>query len=632
MRRARWMAVATLAGVVVTWPADAQPSLDVRYLRPPADPRGGIVQEPTSTVGHGAAALGVLLAYSHRPVVLEVDGEVEATPVEHQLTADALFTLGFGGRTAAWLRAPAVVAERGDDLSALVPGAPPVPTTALGDLAAGVKASLLAGVDRGRPGVAATAEVTAPTGDEGSFLGEGAPTVIVHGLVERTGGAWTWRGSLGPRLRVETSEYLGTALGHELDWALGTAVRPAAWGIDRRRRWELHADVHGAVALTPELFGDRRSPAFASFAARLRVTDVSLLGGLEAPLDAALGVPRVRGVLALTWAPRFYDADADGVADDRDRCVDTPEDRDGFADDDGCPDPDDDRDRVPDERDGCRGIAEDRDGFADDDGCPDPDNDHDGIPDGEDACPNERGAATERGCPLLDADGDGIPDDRDWCPARAEDRDGFQDDDGCPDLDDDGDGIPDAEDACPREPGTHRAGPGRFGCPTVDRDGDTFDDGSDACPDEAEVFDGRDDDDGCPEIDAPPEAPRPEPLVRLEPAAPPARVRWQRAPRLERVDGALAVEPASLPAVRALAQLLNEHPTWTAVVSARPANLGADGGGAEAAVLAATLRVLCHRESAARVATEEEVRGARAAPTAGFSVQVVAAPVEEPAP
>ncbi len=631
MRRARAMAVATLAGATLTLPAGAQPSLDVRYLRPPADPRGGIVQEPTTTVGHGAAALGLLLAYSHHPVVLEVDGEVEAAPVRYQLTADALFTLGIGDRTAAWLRVPAVAAERGDDLSDLVPGAQPLPTTALGDVAAGAKTRLLAGIDRGRPGVAATVELTAPTGDERSFVGEGAPTVIVHGLMERTGGAWTWRGLLGPRLRLETSEMLGTALGHELDWALGTAVRPAAWGIDRRRRWELHADVHGAVALTPELFGDRRSPALASFAARLRVTDVSLLGGLEAPLDAALGVPRVRGVLALTWAPRFYDTDADGVVDDRDRCVDTPEDQDGFADDDGCPDPDDDRDGVPDERDGCRGIAEDRDGFADDDGCPDPDNDHDGIPDGADACPNERGAATERGCPLLDADGDGIPDDRDWCPARAEDRDGFQDDDGCPDLDDDGDGIPDVEDACPREPGTHRAGPERFGCPAVDRDGDTFDDGEDACPGAAEDFDGHDDDDGCPEVEAAPQDPRGAPLVVLEPATPPARVRWQRPPRFRRANGALEIEPPSLPMVRALAQLLNEHLTWTAVVSGRPADGGADDGGTEAETLAATLRALCHRESSARVATEEE-RGVRTTPAAGLSVQVVATTAEEPVP
>ena len=46
---------------------------------------------------------------------------------------------------------------------------------------------------------------------------------------------------------------------------------------------------------------------------------------------------------------------------------------------------------------------EDKDGFDDDDGCPDPDNDHDGIPDVRDACPLEpetiNGLADEDGCP-----------------------------------------------------------------------------------------------------------------------------------------------------------------------------------------------------------------------------------------
>ena len=45
---------------------------------------------------------------------------------------------------------------------------------------------------------------------------------------------------------------------------------------------------------------------------------------------------------------------------------------------------------------------EDRDGFEDDDGCPEPDNDHDGIPDDDDECPDD---AEEPG-----GDGDGCPD------------------------------------------------------------------------------------------------------------------------------------------------------------------------------------------------------------------------------
>jgi outer membrane protein OmpA-like peptidoglycan-associated protein len=65
------------------------------------------------------------------------------------------------------------------------------------------------------------------------------------------------------------------------------------------------------------------------------------------------------------------DRDGDGITDDRDKCPDDPEDRDGFQDSDGCPDPDNDRDGVPDYRDGCPNEPETFNRFLDEDGCPD---------------------------------------------------------------------------------------------------------------------------------------------------------------------------------------------------------------------------------------------------------------------
>lgn len=65
------------------------------------------------------------------------------------------------------------------------------------------------------------------------------------------------------------------------------------------------------------------------------------------------------------------DSDGDGITDDRDKCPNDPEDRDGFEDSDGCPDPDNDRDGIPDYRDGCPNEPETFNRFADEDGCPD---------------------------------------------------------------------------------------------------------------------------------------------------------------------------------------------------------------------------------------------------------------------
>ncbi len=97
------------------------------------------------------------------------------------------------------------------------------------------------------------------------------------------------------------------------------------------------------------------------------------------------------------------DRDGDGIPDSVDKCPDQPEDKDGFEDEDGCPDPDNDKDGILDKDDLCPNDPEDKDGFEDEDGCPDPDNDHDRILDKDDKCPNEpetyNGFQDEDGCP-----------------------------------------------------------------------------------------------------------------------------------------------------------------------------------------------------------------------------------------
>jgi outer membrane protein OmpA-like peptidoglycan-associated protein len=100
-------------------------------------------------------------------------------------------------------------------------------------------------------------------------------------------------------------------------------------------------------------------------------------------------------------APATADGDADGILDANDKCPKEAEDKDGFQDDDGCPDNDNDGDGIADATDKCAGEAEDKDNFQDDDGCPDPDNDSDGVPDAADKCPDQ--PETKNG--YLDDDG-----------------------------------------------------------------------------------------------------------------------------------------------------------------------------------------------------------------------------------
>ncbi len=126
---------------------------------------------------------------------------------------------------------------------------------------------------------------------------------------------------------------------------------------------------------------------------------------VEVPVEEVVEAP----VVDLTPARpdvdtgRTTDSDGDGIVDADDRCPSKPEDRDGWSDDDGCPDLDNDGDGFPDLTDGCPDEAEDKDGTLDTDGCVDPDDDGDGILDVVDVCPNApetfNGLDDTDGCP-----------------------------------------------------------------------------------------------------------------------------------------------------------------------------------------------------------------------------------------
>jgi OOP family OmpA-OmpF porin len=154
----------------------------------------------------------------------------------------------------------------------------------------------------------------------------------------------------------------------------------------------------------------------------LEVADVNANEAVrKSPKDRC--APQVAIVEEVVATP--LDTDGDGILDAVDECPKEPEDKDGFKDKDGCPDPDNDGDGILDGDDACPIVAEDADGFDDKDGCPEDDNDQDGLADAIDQCPNE-----------------------------AEDKDGFEDDDGCPDKDNDGDKVvdfPTPDDKCPNE-------------------------------------------------------------------------------------------------------------------------------------------------------------------------------------
>jgi len=107
-------------------------------------------------------------------------------------------------------------------------------------------------------------------------------------------------------------------------------------------------------------------------------TSRAALPWLCAALAACATAPKPRASEADGEAPKnesmieiFGDADKDGIDDARDRCPGEAEDKDQFADEDGCPELDNDHDRILDTDDRCPNDPETYNAVEDDDGCPD---------------------------------------------------------------------------------------------------------------------------------------------------------------------------------------------------------------------------------------------------------------------
>ncbi len=582
--------------------AAEMPALDLRRLSLPTDEAGSLFGEPVRAPGPLNWNAALVSSYATRLVVLEdAAGAEVAVPVRHQLSLDYLFAIGLGDRVALGLVLPSVLYQTGDSIVAAVPAAGPLPTSALGDVGLSAKAVLLPAGDLGGFAVGAVARVTLPTGDSASYVSEGSATGELRLLSELNLVALSLRATAGAKVRGEETRYVEQAFGHELPWGAAIVLRPQALGWDDKGRWSWAVETHGALALTPSFGAAAGSPAQIGALARYTPSQLSFLAGFELPLSSAAGVPALRTVVGIGWAPRFNDADRDGIEDEKDECAELAEDRDGFQDGDGCPDFDNDDDAVGDDTDRCPAEKEDADGFEDEDGCLDPDDDHDGILDRKDACPREPGPDLAdvklHGCAPRDKDMDGVYEPDDQCPKKPEDRDGFEDADGCPDPDNDQDKVLDKNDACPGEPGIQREDPKLSGCQSPDKDGDGLDDADDKCPELAENYDGFEDGDGCPDID---EKKVRQPLVRRDEKSGALLLRVALA--FEKPPQSAVLTAGSDSSLRAIASVLNQQPNLILLVGVRPQGASAAAEQealSRSAALVLKLRSLTHRDDVA---------------------------------
>ena len=169
------------------------------------------------------------------------------------------------------------------------------------------------------------------------------------------------------------------------DASAGGGVEVAGAGVGAQSRSTRESLNQDGEAASCDQSGDddKRPPAGCGALLRVDVVPITRTARTEPPVEAALpsnpppAAPRVAAAPGKTGSVRpprpsgGRDQDGDGIPDDADKCPSDPEDKDGFQDEDGCPDPDNDGDRIPDARDKCPNEPETFNGSADSDGCPD---------------------------------------------------------------------------------------------------------------------------------------------------------------------------------------------------------------------------------------------------------------------
>lgn len=488
MRRSTLFIAVVVVGAT-TAPAHAQlresRDFPIERFRLALSRAGVLGAESGQLAAAGSWELGLWLGTAKDPLVLsrleENGARTELQALVARRTA-AAFALTYGrARWELGLEVPLVLSQSRGDMPPSVEGMlASISGAGLGDVRLVPKLALLTSARHGVD-VAILASLTIPTGGGDDYRGEGNLSLAPELAVSRGGGGWRGAVNLGYRARANT-ELLDLEVGDELFGAVAVARQLG-------EQVEGAAGFSWATAALSPLSSDNQDHAELQLGLTVETGPLALSAIGGAGLSRGFGTPDWRAVLAARFlqsaSPKSArDSDGDGVEDARDRCSASPEDRDGWKDEDGCPDDDNDDDGVLDRVDRQPLVPEDRDGWQDGDGAPDDDNDGDGIADAADQCPRDPETVNqwrdEDGCPdAPDPDTDGIADPLDACPTAPEDKDGWKDEDGCPDEDNDGDGINDDRDRCPAIHGVSQLA----GCPDPDRDGDGLVDRLDNCPD-----------------------------------------------------------------------------------------------------------------------------------------------------
>ncbi len=281
-------------------------------LWPHAGPAHFVAVGSAETISSDHIGFGLVTSYLSRPIVLQL-----ASPGPHQGSADNavddqvngtfLWSYGFTSRLEVDLALPLTFGQSGTGLAPVTGGAG-LKDTAVRDMRFGFAYAIVAHTHvapdtspLGSLGIVARFEMSAPTGDEDQFAGEGWGVWLPSIAGDYRSGPWFAGAEVGGRLRP-AARLEDARVGSELVGALGIGydILPRELLAVTLEAWALPTFVRPAVTPAEWQVSARSAPVRSGDLA------VQLGGGGGIPLDGSLPIttPRFRFTLGLRWAPR----------------------------------------------------------------------------------------------------------------------------------------------------------------------------------------------------------------------------------------------------------------------------------------------------------------------------------------
>jgi len=399
--------------------------LDISLFKPVAGPTGVLGVETARVLPHWTLYAALNTHYTNDELVALRGSKLVSRLVHHRVISEVAVGVSLWERLDVYAALPVILRQTsldypnpGDDTG----------VTGIGDLRISARGVIVRNLCDHDVGVAAVLSGGAPTGGDEPFFGESSGAFTGKAVVDYCHpSGFVVALNAGYRVRAE-EEIVDTTVGHEVLLGLGAELPIGAYGLSLLGEVETRFGL-GVDDKSPDRLIERKIPVEARGAARWRSGwGLMVTAGVGTGVTDGYGAPDLRAFLGLSYA-----LDMAEIAGASSRSL--PE----GGEDAGSPDEKPLKKVTP------RTVA--------------------GIPPAAQDKPMAKEAFDRAVAQDPDPDGDGIPTGRDKCPDKAEDLDGFKDQDGCPELDNDEDGVPDSDDKCPKQKETINGVKDDDGCP-----------------------------------------------------------------------------------------------------------------------------------------------------------------------